>query len=291
MSKLRELALFCHKMDQALRAGFDIEHALVILREDKTSPLSGAIHRTSEGVRLGMQLSEAMRRDEAVYTPELVNIVYVTEQTGHVEQAFSRMAVYFDEKESTRKRLLQAALYPMIVLIVAIICFLAVASVWHVLPAAIAIVVILVAGITFLILSFYGGSALVKGSSIAGDILLHLPFLGRGIKTAELADLADNMALFYDSGVAVETGLRYCMKSIRYQILRDKVARAAEIVSRGIPLSDALQMQDVFPSDLIASLRIGEASGNVDGMLKKIAQYYRTDEKNRREIMMTILRQ
>ncbi len=291
MTDQRELALFCHKMDQALRAGFDIERALVIMKDENTPALDKALRHTYERVRRGMQLHESMRPDEETYTSELVDFVYVTEQTGHVEQAFSRMAAYFDERVSTRRRLRQAALYPTIVLIVAIVSFLAVAAVYDFLPFAIVTVLAVLGGLAFLIFSFRSAAAVGRRSSRAGDLLIALPVIGKRIKWTELADFADNMALFYESGVAVDKALRYCMKPIRYQALRDKVAQAAKIVEKGVPLSDALQSAQVFPRDLISSLRVGEASGNADGMLKKIAEYYRTEEKNRRELMMTVLRQ
>ena len=53
----------------------------------------------------------------------------------------------------------------------------------------------------------------------------------------------------------------------------------------------SLTMKGIFPPDLLHSLKIGEESGNVEGMLMKIAEYYRLDAKNRTDTLMTIIRQ
>ncbi|MCR5250778.1 MAG: type II secretion system F family protein [Lachnospiraceae bacterium] len=291
MADLRELAVFCHKMTNALRAGFDIERALIIMQDDTHGPLGGAIKRTLGKVSRGTALSSAMRPDEEIFTPELVNCVFVTEQTGHIEKAFSRMAVIFDERMTIQRKIRQAALYPSIVLIVFVGALMAVAYVWHFLPQAIAIVagiILVLVGIIFL---RSGGAALSQKSDLAGRFVLGLPVIGKLLKKTELADFASNMSAFYDCGMPVEQGLRYSLKTLRHAALQNKIRRAADWVAEGNPLSDALQMQGIFPHDLINSLRTGEQSGNVSEMLDHIAKYYREDVRHSIDMVFTVIRQ
>ena len=110
MADLRQLAVFCHKMDNALHSGFDIRQALLIMQDEGSGALSKAIRHTYEGVCGGRQLHSAMRRDEEIYTQDLVNAVYVAEQTGHYEYAFSRMAKRFDAQDATRRKI-RSAMY------------------------------------------------------------------------------------------------------------------------------------------------------------------------------------
>ena len=291
MADLRQLAVFCHKMDNALHAGFDIKQALLVMQDDKNGALSKAIEHTYEGVCGGRQLHSAMRRDEEIYTPDLVNAVYVAEQTGHYEYAFSRMAKRFDAQESTRRKIRSAMIYPVIVLLVFTVALLAVAKVWHFLPQALMII----AGIVVVIMMFFflkfSGDNLSRHSQIVGNVYIHIPIVGKCIMQEELADFASNMAVFYSCGEPVEKGLTYCLASIRYAVLRDKVRKAADWVRLGNPLSEALQNQGIFPPDLINSLKTGEASGNVEEMLDRIADYYRQDIQHRTDILLAILRQ
>lgn len=291
MANLKDLAIFCHKMEQMLHSGIDVRRSLEMLQDDKPGSLSKALERTSEGVAGGRPVHSAMRRDEAVYTPDLVNAVYIAEQTGHMDKAFGRMAERFDAQLKTQQQLRSAMIYPIIVLIVFCACLMAVAHVYHFTPLAGLVIAGIVVGLLMLIVVHQGGRELGQRSVSVGSLLIYMPVIGRNIKQAELADFASNMAVFYECGVAVEEGLRYCVSSIHYAVLRQQVTRATEWVKQGHPLSEALQMQGVFPSDLIFMLKTGEASGNVEGMLNKIAEYYRKEVENRTQILMAILRQ
>ena len=291
MAKNRDLAVFCQKMKLALHSGFDIEHALLILQDEQIRDLGAALRRTHEGVRRGMQLNAAMRKDEAVYTPTLVDMVYVTEQTGHMELAFERMAKRFEDKDSTKRKLITSAIYPIIVALVFLIAVFAVAASWHMMGLAYGVAAVYAIVIVSAFSFFHAGKNLGRSTMIGGQILLHIPILGKNILQSELADFAGNMAVFYASGVDIDRGMEYSMKTIRYALLREKIAKAANTVRKGIALSDALQMQEIFPPDLIHCLRVGENTGNADGMLQKISEYYSTDVHNRREILMTVLRQ
>ena len=291
MGKKRTLALFCHKMAQALHAGFDIERALMVVQDEEKGALSAAVERTCTGVRRGKALSLSMREDELTYTSELVDLIYVTEQTGKIEEAFDRMANKFDREDIIDRKIKQAALYPAIVLIVFIICLFAVASVWKFLPQAVLFVCGLAALIALLIGAKYSADTVSKSSKIVGNVFIRMPIIGKMVMQSELAGFAENMAVFYSCGIDVAKGLEFSSKALRYEVLRDKVLKAASWVRRGNLLSDALQIQGIFPADLINSLRTGEASGNVDGMLDKIAEYYRLEVQNRTDRMMTLLRQ
>lgn len=290
-SRLRELALFCHKMENALHAGFDLERALIVMLDEEKGPLKGALERTLKEVECGRQLNTAMRKDESIYTPELVNTVYITEKTGHIEQAFGRMAQHFDRQQTTKRKIRQAALYPVIVLVVFIAALFAVTAYYKKLSVAVTVTAVIVAFIAAFFFLRYGGSALGRTNLIAGNVLIHVPLIGKMIMKSELADFADNMATFYFCGEAVESGLKYSARSIRNSALRDKVLKAAAYVAKGNPLSEALMALQIFPSDLVSSVRIGEESGNVDGMLEKIASYYRKEVQDRVDILFAIIRQ
>ena len=291
MANLRQLALFCHKMENALRSGFDVRQAFLIMQDEKNGGLSRAIQNTYDGVCQGRQLHSAMRKDEMIYTPDLVNAVYVAEQTGHFDQAFGRMAKRFDERAATQRQIRSAMIYPVIVLIVFIVSLLAVAYVWHFLPQAcmsIAGIFALLAGILFF---KFSSDEMSRHSLIVGNVVIRLPIVGKWIMQEEMADFASNMAVFYSCGVPVEKGLEYCVQSIRYAVLRERVRRAADWVRRGNPLSEALQNEGVFPADLINHLKTGEAAGNADEMLDRIADYYRKDVQHKTAMLMTIFRQ
>ena len=68
MNEVQRLAVFCHKMTNALNSGFDIQRALLVTKENESGVLADAIDRTYKRVSNGMNLNVAMRTDEAIYT-------------------------------------------------------------------------------------------------------------------------------------------------------------------------------------------------------------------------------
>ena len=291
MADYKQLALFCHKMEQAIHAGFDIRRALLMMQEESPGQFGKALERTYDSVCGGRQLYSAMRKDEDIYTADLVNAMYIAEQTGRMELMFNRMSKRFDAQYKTRRQLRSAMIYPCIVLLVFILSLLAVAKVWGFVSIAVIIILGIATAIGIMLLLGYGGQELSRRDMIVGNALIRMPFIGKCILQSELADFASNMAIFYECGMPVEQGLEYSMGSIHYTALRDQVKRAANWVRQGNPLSEALQLQGVFPRDLINMLKIGEASGSVDTSLEKIAEYYRLDVEHRTQILMTMLRQ
>jgi len=292
MTKYRELSIFCLKMYSALHAGFSVEWALEAVWEESETPrMKAAIKSTQDGVRCGKPLSSAMRSAEAVFPRELINGVYVTEQTGHIEEAFEQFSDRYDRSEDTSRKIKQAALYPMIVLVVLILAVLAVACVRkHFLEALgwIGGIVMILIFLGWLIVS---GKRAGEESTLAGRILFGLPVIGPLILKEEMADLAGNLAIFYACGVLPDQALRYSARSLDHEILRVKVLCAADLVEDGNLLSEALQMQGVFPPGLIRSIRTGEVSGDLDGMLKTVEGYYRNDVRNTVDRMFAAIRQ
>ncbi|MBR6256805.1 MAG: type II secretion system F family protein [Lachnospiraceae bacterium] len=289
MADKTELAMFCHKMHSALHAGFDVEKAFVVMQDEKGS-LYPAIKNTHKGIVSGLSLSEAMRADESLYTSELVDAVFVTEQTGHIEMAFDRMAKRFDQQLDTIRKIKRAATYPVIVVIVFICALLAVASVYKFMPVAIMISAAIVGFIAALILVPQGVKGMSRSDAFIGNVVIKLPVIGKMVQKAELADFASNMAIFYSCGCEVAKGLEYSARSLRNAALKEKVYKAANIVKKGVPLSDAISGFDIFPPDIVNALRSGEASGSVDDMLLTIEKYYRAEVQGRSDIIFAVFR-
>ena len=281
--------MFCHKMHSAIHAGFDVEKAFIVM-QDEQGALNPAIIRTHKGITMGKSLSEAMRVDESSYTSELVDAVFVTEQTGHIEMAFDRMARRFDQQVDTRRKIKRAVTYPIIVLIVFICALFAVAYVYKFTPVAIMITAAIIGFVAALILVPQGAARLSRADAFAGNVLIKLPIIGSMIQKSELADFASNMAIFYSCGAEVSKGLEYSARSLRNAALKEKVHKAAKIVEKGVPLSDALSGFDIFPPDILNALRSGEASGTVDEMLLTIEKYYRAEVQGKSDIIFTIFR-
>ncbi len=290
MSKKQELAVFCHKMYNALHSGFDVEKAFIVMRDESNSQLNEAIRRTHQGILKGQRLSEAMRPDENIYTSELVDCVYVTEQTGHFDAAFDRMGKRFDQQLDTERKIKRAVTYPIIVVIVFIVSLFAVAVVYKAVPLAIMISAAIIGFIAALVIVPQGVKGMSRYSAFVGNVLIKLPIVGKMVLKSELADFASNMGIFYSCGAEVAKGLEFSARSLRNEALRKKVLMAANTVKKGVPLSDAIAGFAIFPPDIVNALKSGEASGHVEDMLFTIEKYYRAEVQGKSDIVFSVFR-
>ena len=118
----------------------------------------------------------------------------------------------------------------------------------------------------------------------------HIPILGKAQKRSEYADIAENIAMFYSCGIKPDVALEYCAKSVKRSDLKEKLLWAAAHVREGNPLSEALSIQNAFPIEMINQIRVGEKTGDIDRMLRLIAEYYREDEKLTMEMISSLIR-
>ena len=284
------LSQFCHKFGNLLESGIDAQRGLLMLTDEEKGAMRTAIARTYNEMKNAKSLSEAMLTDKDIYTEELVNAVSMAEMTGCLPQVFDRMSKYFDKKEIARKRLIQVSIYPAILLVVVMLSLLAVAYAFHFTGTAFTIIGETIAFFAVIIILCIVGKKLAKNSVFVGNILAHIPRLGKMLMRSEYADIADNLAMFYFSGVQLDTALEYCAKAVRHEVLRDKLLKAAGCMRGGKTLSEALSMQDIFPLEMINQIRVGERSGDMDKMLRIIAEYYREDEKLTMDMVSALIR-
>ncbi len=288
MANLKKLALFCHVMSSMIHAGLDYNHALIIMQDEDTGDLGPALKRTYEAVQLGSTLSDAMRIDEEEYTPELVNAVYVTEQTGDIEVAFDRMAERFETKAAMRNKLITAAFYPAFILVVFLVAVLIISRSWGTMKPAAYFMFFIAVPIGLLLIIIRSGGKLVLKGKIFNSIVIRIPVAGKLFLLRDLCDFAGNLAVFCDCGVYIAQGMEYSMASVRNEALRESIQRAIERVKKGNPLSEALMAQGIFPYQLINMLKTGEDTGNMSDMLRAVESYYSEEIKNKTDMFMAI---
>ena len=262
-----QLAQFCHKMRNLLDSGVDISKAVQMLADEESGAFRAALLRVYEDVSYGKPVSEAMQKNSDVFPETLINAMSMAEMVGNLPKAFGRMSDYFHNKDLRRKKIIRASIYPVIVLGVLIIAFLAVAGVFHFFKIAIMIVALTVA---------LGIVAFVLGRKVLfeGNLALHMPFVGKALMREEYADLCDNLAMFYAGGLPLDVALESCAKATGYEVIKDKLNKAAVSVRGGNSLSDAFRQQNL-PAEIINRIRVGETSGELDKMLEQAAESYR----------------
>ncbi|HHX96572.1 MAG TPA: type II secretion system F family protein, partial [Clostridia bacterium] len=119
--KLKDIAFFCRQVSSLLDAGVPIADVLQIVKQQIVNKrLKRAVEDVSEEVQTGMSFSEALKRQE-VFSPLLIHMVAAGEASGTLDFVMRRMAEDYEKEYAMRKRVTGAMVYPILIIVVAII--------------------------------------------------------------------------------------------------------------------------------------------------------------------------
>lgn len=104
-------------------------------------------------------------------------------------------------------------------------------------------------------------------------------------KTKELAYDARQMSAMMTSGLTLVKALDIMTREQQKEVCKDIYREIYESVQKGTAYSDALRMQgDAFPNFYVSMIQAGEASGNLDVIMKKLEDHYSDEERLNRKI-------
>lgn len=296
--KPRDLSVFCRQFTSILAAGVTVISALQMLSEQtENKNMRRAIREVQATVEKGETLADSMRVQDKIFPPILVNMVEAGEASGSLEIAFERMAVHFEKDAKLKNLVRQAMIYPMVICIVAIGVIVLMMNfvipefiemfdeIDSELPVITKIVVgmsnfmvekwwILLFILVLLVLSFILVKRSPSGSELLGKIALKIPLFGSLIIKSSSARFSRTLSTLITAGIPMIEAIDITSRTIDNVIVKKSLVLAKEEVARGVPLSQPLEFSGVFPPMVFHMTKIGEETGNIEGMLDKVADYY-----------------
>ena len=292
----KQLTLFTRQLATLIQVT-PLEEALRTLarqaERDEVRRVLGSVH---EGVVEGRRLADAMGREPKSFPPLYRAMVAAGEGSGTLPQILERIAALLERQAQVRGKVLSTLAYPMVLAVVA--AFVVFALMIFVVPKVVeqfqdvgqqlplltrmviglstflsnwwwALLILLALGI------FVAGRALrEEGLRMKFDaMLLRLPLIGRLIRDLHAARMARTLSTMVASRLPLLEGLRLTTGTVHNRVLRAASADIAEAVRTGGSLSGALRRAGVFPPLLVYLAASGEASGRLDLMLERAADY------------------
>jgi general secretion pathway protein F len=289
------LALMTRQLATLVRSGMPLEEALRALEEQ----VSGKrLHSVVAGVRAqiteGASFTEALGQFPGTF-PELYRtMVEAGEASGRLEDVLDRLADYTEQRQAMRQKLGVALIYPILVTVVAVAVVVALLT--YVVPEVVRVfehtgqdlpglTQALIASSDFLRANGLTLLVLAAGAVGAGmlalrrpavryrwhELLLRLPFIGRLTRTINSARLARTLSILVESGVPLLEALNIGGRVVRNEPIREAVEAAAVSVREGGRLHSALAASGHFPPLMIHMISAGEGSGELEGMLERVA--------------------
>ncbi|MYN43047.1 type II secretion system F family protein [Duganella sp. FT109W] len=293
-----DVQLFSRQMYTLLKSGVPIMRGLAGLQESAVSKSFGKVIKDlRESLDSGRELSAAMRRHPAVFTPFYLSMVRVGEMTGRLEEVFLRLFDHLEFDRDMRERVKTALRYPSFV-VFAMVAAMVVVNIF-VIPAFVGVFSkfnaelplmtrILIATSNFtvrywpvlavaLVAAVWGfrmwvGTA--KGLYQWDKFKLKVPVAGKIILKATLARFARSFSLSSRSGVPIVQALSVVAQTVDNAYLTARVEQMRDGVERGESILRTATATNVFTPIVLQMIAVGEESGSLDELMDEIAQMY-----------------
>jgi len=291
-----DLALITRQLATLIQSGIPVEQALSAVASQAEKPrirsmLIAVRARVMEGYSLADSLGEFPRAFPHLYR----STVAAGEHAGHLDLVLNRLADYSESRQESRQKIQLAAIYPVIlsVVAVAIVVFL----LTYVAPDIIQVFIkqgqelpLLTRGMLAVseFLGRFGIYLLILLVVATGAFrlalrrpafrrrvhrqLLHLPLLSGLVRGINTARYASTLSILTTSGVPLVEAMRIAGEVLSNDFLREQLRDAARKVSEGGSLHRSLEQTGYFPPMMLHMIASGEASGELDAMLARTAQ-------------------
>ncbi|MGZ8154828.1 MAG: type II secretion system inner membrane protein GspF [Burkholderiales bacterium] len=306
------LNLLTRQWATLLAAGLTVERSLTALIEQTEDERARDVFAAVRAeVLSGHSLHVALSAHDDVFPPIYRALVNAGEKSGELSVLLVRLADYLEKTQSSRQKILQAMLYPLIVVVVAAV--VSAGLVGYVVPQIVGVFKNSKQALPFLtqalifvsdvlrggwlwIIAFVAGLTVLVRRAMRHEAvrlrwharLLRLPLIGRFVRTLDSARFASTMAILVESGVPLLTALEAGKEVIGNVVLRRSVERAMELVREGRPLNRALASEHLFPPLLIHLIASGEASGTLPGMLSRAADLQQAELDQRSAFALSL---
>ena len=296
-----DLLLFSRQMYTLLKAGVPIMRALGGLQESAGNPTFREVLRSlRENLDSGRPLSVAMQRQNGVFSPFFVAMVYVGETTGQLEEIFLRMFNHLEFQEAMRNQVRSALRYPIFVVATMAIAIVIInlfvipefAKVYKgfnaELPAITKLLIgfsnamvatwpILLAGLIAAVVAFRSYTRTRQGRYAWDRFKLRIPIAGKIVLKATLARFSRSFSLSMRSGVPVVQGLSLVAQTVDNSFVAEKVEKMREGVERGESVLRTALHSEIFTPVVMQMVMVGEESGALDDMMEEIAEMYQRE--------------
>ncbi len=290
-----DVALITRQLSTLVGSGIPLEEALQTVAAQADKPrLEGMIVAIRSRVLEGNTLAHALNDYPRVFSELFRATVAAGEQSGHLEEVLDRLADYTEEHQDSRRQVTLALIYPLIVLVVAILVVALLLS--YVVPQVVNVfndmnqalppltqAMIMASDflranwpwlLTSIVLLLVTARTLLRQPAVKTAwhrFGLTLPLISRLIKVMNAARFARTLSILSASGVPVLEALQIAAQVITSLPMRTAVEEAAAQVREGASLHASLQKSGYFPPLTIQLIASGEASGKLETMLSRAA--------------------
>ncbi len=294
----RDIVVFTRQFATMVNSGLPLVQALDILAQQSDNKiLSDVTRQVVYDVESGNTLADALDKHRNAFSALYVNMVAAGEAGGILDTIMLRLASFLEKNDAIVRKVKGAMVYPAVIFSVAGISILVLlifviptfqqmfASVNLELPLPTRIVI----GLSDLLQGFwwlFGGGAIAAffairayyatdgGQLVIDRLLLGFPVLGDLLRKSAVSRFTRTLGTLLASGVSILDGLEITARTAGNRVIHDAVMESRGSIAGGDTIASPLKKSGVFPPMVTSMIAVGEATGGLDEMLNKIADFY-----------------
>jgi type IV pilus assembly protein PilC len=311
--KTKDIAIFFRQFSVMIDAGLPLVQCLEILAANQENT---SFQKTLTGVRTtvegGATLANAMRQYPKVFDDLTTNMIEAGETGGILDIILQRLAAYVEKAVKLRSAVKSALIYPVAVVSMAFLIVGALlkwvvpifANLFAGLNVALPLPTRIVMGLSAFVGQFWwffilGIVAIVVGIKyIRKDPrgkywmdygMLKMPVLGMLLRKIAVARFTRTLGTLITSGVPILEGLTITARTSGNAVLEEALMKVRKAIEEGRTIVDPLRECGVFPNMVTQMIGVGEATGAMDSMLQKIADFYEDEVDSATKDMLAML--
>lgn len=294
----KDIVVMTRQFATMIDAGLPLVQCLEILfsqQDNKT--FKRVLKNIKEDVEEGSTFADALKQHPDVFDDLFVNLVAAGEIGGILDIILNRLAAYIEKAAKLKKKVKGAMTYPIVVMVIAVMVVAVIlifvipvfeamfADFGKALPVPTQIVVAMsdflknyilyiIVGFVLFVFAFRRFYKTDKGRALVDKVLLKVPVFGMLLRKVAVAKFTRTLGTMISSGVPILDSLDIVAATAGNMTIEEAIRETRRSISEGRTIAEPLADSDVFPSMVVQMISVGEATGALDTMLSKIADFY-----------------
>jgi len=302
--KVRDVVIFTRQLATMIDAGLPIVQCLdVLAAQSPNRKFRGIIRQIKEEVESGSTFTDALRKHGKLFDDLYVNMVAAGEVAGILDTILHRLAGYLEKAQKLKSKIKGAMIYPATIVTVAVavtaVLLIFVIPVFaelfesfgKALPAPTQFTI----NLSHFAIAYYPYVCAVAVATGVGcrqfyrteagrvtfdNFFLQLPVFGDLVRKSAVARFTRTLSTLVSSGVPILDALAITARTAGNKVVERAVLATRVSISEGKTIAEPLTESKVFPPMVCQMIAVGEATGALDAMLQKIAEFYEDEVDN-----------
>ena len=311
--KEKNIVVFCRIFSTMINAGLPLIQCLDLLAQQEDNKVfAKIIRKIKEDIEGGTSLTDAIKKYPKVFDDLFVNLIAAGEAGGILDVVLARLSNYMEKAMKLKSRVKGAMTYPIVVLVISFgvvaLLLLKVIPVFQKmfegmggqLPGPTMMVIAasefaqsywwFILGILIVIfIAFNRFYKTKKGRWTIDSLLLKAPIFGLLLKKVAVAKFSRTLSTMLSSGVPILEALTIVSRTSGNIVVEDALLKTRQSISEGQSIAEPLEAAKIFPPMVVQMIAVGEATGALDAMLSKIADFYDDEVDAAVNAMTTLL--